>query len=126
MAAFGGEAEVKNTGNHDFERPESATCGHSPKRLNCRPLRRDINSSWFGCTKQLPNYQMVRMNESPEIETHIINSGDAIGGAGEPETPAIAPALANVICDAIGIRTRELPIKNHSFRIEDLESKDVA
>ena len=35
------------------------------------------------------------MNESPEIETHLINSGDAIGGAGEPGTPAIAPALAN-------------------------------
>ena len=40
---------------------------------------------------------MVRMNESPEIETHIINSGDAIGGAGEPGTPAITPALANAI-----------------------------
>ncbi len=69
---------------------------------------------------------MVRMNESRGIETHIIKSGDAIGGAGEPGTPAIAPALANAIYDAIGIRIRELPIKNHSLRIEDLESKDVA
>ncbi len=68
---------------------------------------------------------MVRMNESPEIETHIINSGDAIGGAGEPGTPTIAPALANAFYDAIGIRICELPIKNHSLRIEDLESKDV-
>ena len=50
---------------------------------------------------------MVRMNESPEIETHIINSGDAIGGAGEPGTPAIAPALANAFYDAIGIRICE-------------------
>ena len=66
------------------------------------------------------------MNESPEIETHIINTGNAIGGAGEPGTPAFAPALANAIYDAIGIRIRELPIKNHSIRIEDLESKDVA
>ncbi len=68
---------------------------------------------------------MVRVNESPEIETHFIKSGDAFGGAGEPGTPAIAPALANAIYDAIGIRIRELPIKNHSLRIEDLESKDV-
>ncbi len=60
---------------------------------------------------------MVRMNESPEIENHIINSGDAIGGAGEPGTPAIAPALANAIYDAIGIRICERPIKNHSLRI---------
>ncbi len=69
---------------------------------------------------------MVHMNESPEIVTHIINSGNAIGGAGESETPAIAAALANAIHDAIGIRIRELPIKNQSFRIEELESKDVA
>ncbi|MFQ6006940.1 MAG: xanthine dehydrogenase family protein molybdopterin-binding subunit, partial [Woeseia sp.] len=72
------------------------------------------------------DYQMVRMNESPQIETYIINSGDAIGGAGEPGTPAIAPALANAIYDAIGIRIRELPIKHHDLRREDLESKDVA
>ncbi len=68
---------------------------------------------------------MVRVNESPEIGTHFIKSGDAIGGAGEPGTPAIAPALANAIYDAIGIRIRELPNKNHNLRVEDLESKDV-
>ena len=72
------------------------------------------------------DYQMVRVNESPEIETHFIKSGDAFGGAGEPGTPAIAPALANAFYDAIGIRICERPIKNHSLRIEDLESKDVA
>jgi len=72
------------------------------------------------------DYQMVRMKESPAIETYIINSGEAIGGAGEPGTPAIAPALANAIYDAVGIRIRELPIKNHDLRREDLKSKDVA
>ncbi|MFB3125392.1 MAG: xanthine dehydrogenase family protein molybdopterin-binding subunit, partial [Woeseiaceae bacterium] len=72
------------------------------------------------------DYQMVRMKESPAIETYIINSGEAIGGAGEPGTPAIAPALANAIYHAVGIRIRELPIKNHDLRREDLESKDVA
>ena len=66
------------------------------------------------------------MNESPEIETHIINSGESIGGAGEPGTPVIAPALANAIYDAIGIRIRELPIKNHDLSRKDLEAKDVA
>jgi len=72
------------------------------------------------------DYQMLRMNESPAIETYIINSGEAIGGAGEPGTPAIAPALANAIYDAVGIRIRELPIKHHDLRREDLESRDVA
>jgi isoquinoline 1-oxidoreductase beta subunit len=72
------------------------------------------------------DYQMVRMNESPEIETYIINSGAAIGGAGEPGTPAIAPAFANAIYDAVGIRIRELPVKHHDLKREDLESRDVA
>jgi isoquinoline 1-oxidoreductase beta subunit len=72
------------------------------------------------------DYQMVRMKDSPAIETYIINSGEAIGGAGEPGMPAIAPALANAIYDAVGTRIRELPINNHDLRREDLESKDVA
>ena len=72
------------------------------------------------------DYKMVRMNEAPRIETHIINSGESTGGAGEPATPAIAPALANAIFDATGIRIRELPMKNTVFPDDNLESKDVA
>ncbi len=72
------------------------------------------------------DYQMLRMNESPDIETYIINSGEKTGGAGEPGTPAIAPALVNAIFNATGIRIRELPVKLHDLSSEDLESKDVA
>jgi isoquinoline 1-oxidoreductase beta subunit len=61
------------------------------------------------------DYPMVRMHEAPAIETHILNSGHRIGGAGEPGTPPIAPALANAIFDATGKRLRNLP-----FRFEDL------
>ena len=69
---------------------------------------------------------MLRMNESPEIETYIVNSGERVGGAGEPGTPAIAPALTNAIYDATGIRIRELPISLHDLTDEDIESRDVA
>ena len=72
------------------------------------------------------DYPMLRMNESPDIETHIINSGEKIGGAGEPGTPAIAPALVNAIFNATGKRIRELPVKLHDLTDVDLESKDVA
>ena len=72
------------------------------------------------------DYPMLRMNESPDIETYIINSGEKIGGAGEPGTPAIAPALVNAIFNATGKRIRELPVKLHDLSNEDPASKDVA
>jgi isoquinoline 1-oxidoreductase beta subunit len=72
------------------------------------------------------DYEMLRIDEAPDIETYIINSGESIGGAGEPGTPAIAPALANAIFDATGRRIRELPIKIHDFRTPGLTDRDVA
>lgn len=72
------------------------------------------------------DYPMLRMNESPEIDTYIINSGERIGGAGEPGTPAIAAALTNAIFNATGKRIRELPVKLHDLTRGDLETKDVA
>ncbi|MEP3421685.1 MAG: molybdopterin cofactor-binding domain-containing protein [Erythrobacter sp.] len=57
------------------------------------------------------DYQMLRMNEVPNIEVALINSGDVpVGGAGEPGLPPAAPALANAIFAASGERLRELPI----------------
>ncbi|MEO0575677.1 MAG: molybdopterin cofactor-binding domain-containing protein [Pseudomonadota bacterium] len=56
------------------------------------------------------DYTAMRMPAAPVIETHIINSGHHIGGAGEPGTPPAAPALANAIFAATGQRIRELPL----------------
>lgn len=72
------------------------------------------------------DYPMLRMDESPEIDTFIINSGARIGGAGEPGTPAIAPALVNAIFDATGKRIRELPVRLHDLERADPGSRDVA
>ena len=61
------------------------------------------------------DYQMLRINESPDIETYIINSGEKTGGGGEPGTPPIGPALVNAIFDATGKRIRELPVQMHDL-----------
>ena len=57
------------------------------------------------------DYRMLRMNECPDIEVALINSGPVpIGGAGEPGVPPIAPAFTNAIFAATGKRVRDLPV----------------
>lgn len=56
------------------------------------------------------DYPIVRMDAAPEIETHIVTSGDALGGIGEPGVPPIAPAVCNAIYALTGKRIRKLPI----------------
>ncbi|MEP1143080.1 MAG: molybdopterin cofactor-binding domain-containing protein [Henriciella sp.] len=58
------------------------------------------------------DYPMLRIDEAPEISVEIINSGAKIGGGGEPGTPPIAPALANAVFAATGVRVRSQPIAN--------------
>jgi isoquinoline 1-oxidoreductase beta subunit len=57
------------------------------------------------------SFPMMRMNECPEIETHIIKSNEKSGGIGEPGVPCTAPAIANAVFAAAGKRIRKLPIR---------------
>jgi isoquinoline 1-oxidoreductase beta subunit len=54
-------------------------------------------------------YQVMRMNEMPTVEIHIVQSGAEPGGVGEPGLPPIAPALTNAVFAATGKRIRRLP-----------------
>ena len=56
-------------------------------------------------------YRLMRMNEAPEIDVNIINSGAAITGMGEPGVPPIAPAVCEAVFQLTGQRIRSLPIK---------------
>nr|WP_070958446.1 molybdopterin cofactor-binding domain-containing protein [Hyphomonas sp. Mor2] len=56
------------------------------------------------------DYPMVRMRDAPQITVKLINSGAKVGGGGEPGTPPIAPALANAVFAATGVRVRSQPI----------------
>jgi isoquinoline 1-oxidoreductase beta subunit len=56
------------------------------------------------------DYRMLRINEMPQIEVHLIKSGEAPGGIGETGTTAAPPALINALFAATGIRLRRLPI----------------
>ena len=57
------------------------------------------------------DYRMLRINEMPEVEVHIIPSEHSPTGAGEFTVPPVAPALCNAIFAATGKRIRRLPIR---------------
>ncbi|MBS1545688.1 MAG: xanthine dehydrogenase family protein molybdopterin-binding subunit [Bacteroidetes bacterium] len=71
------------------------------------------------------DYPMVRMHEAPIIDTYIINSDQWPGGAGEPSTPCVAPAVTNAIYSLTGIRIRNLPVKNYDLSRDKWVKKDV-
>ncbi len=54
-------------------------------------------------------YQMIRMNEAPAIEVHIVKSTEPPGGMGETGTSGVVPAIANAIFAATGKRLRKMP-----------------
>ncbi|MBC7889848.1 MAG: xanthine dehydrogenase family protein molybdopterin-binding subunit [Ferruginibacter sp.] len=64
------------------------------------------------------DYKILRMNEMPQVEVHIVPSTEKMGGVGEPGVPPVAPAVANALFLLTGRRIRKLP-----FAKEDLVKK---
>ncbi|MBW1998516.1 MAG: xanthine dehydrogenase family protein molybdopterin-binding subunit [Deltaproteobacteria bacterium] len=61
-------------------------------------------------SENFEDYDILRMSETPDIEVHIVDSKDEIGGIGEPGVPPTAPAVANAVFNATGVRFRRIPL----------------
>jgi isoquinoline 1-oxidoreductase beta subunit len=57
------------------------------------------------------DYVVLRMDQMPAVEVHIVNSAQPPTGVGEPATPVIAPAVANALYAASGQRLYALPLR---------------
>jgi isoquinoline 1-oxidoreductase beta subunit len=62
------------------------------------------------------SYNVMRIDEMPEVETVIVGSGGFWGGVGEPTIAVAAPSVLNAIYKATGKRVRELPLMNNELK----------
>lgn len=63
------------------------------------------------------NYQILRMNEAPAIEMHVVKSAEPPGGMGEAGTSGIVPAIGNAVFAATGKRIRRMPIDTSALKV---------
>ncbi len=64
----------------------------------------------------LDTYTPMRMIDAPETVIELVDSKEAPTGLGEPGTTVVAPAIANAIFNAVGLRMRHLPITPEAVR----------
>ena len=62
------------------------------------------------------SYQILRMNEAPAVEVHIVQNTEPPGGLGEAGTSLIVPAVANAIFAATGKRLRKMPVDTAALK----------
>jgi len=61
-------------------------------------------------------YNVMRIDEMPEVETVLVPTNDFWGGVGEPTIAVAAPAVLNAIAKATGKRVRNLPLMNNDLK----------
>ena len=62
------------------------------------------------------SYNVMRIDEMPEVETVLVPTLDFWGGVGEPTIAVAGPSVLNAIAKATGKRVRELPLMNHELK----------
>lgn len=60
-------------------------------------------------------YPILALNQMPRVHVKIVESGEKMGGVGEPPLPAIPPAVANAVSTLTGRRIRSMPLSRHDF-----------
>jgi isoquinoline 1-oxidoreductase beta subunit len=67
--------------------------------------------------RNFSDYDLQRINQAPEIESHFIQSDNSPTGLGEPPIAPATPAITNAIYAATGIRVRELPLSRAGIKV---------
>jgi CO/xanthine dehydrogenase Mo-binding subunit len=96
---------------------QGAACGCEPDPVGAPDVqeRRDR-------AEQLHEYKPIRLADVPQIDVQPIQCGRQPSGVGEPSSTVVAPAVANAIYNAIGVRVRHMPITPEAI-LDGLKSK---
>jgi len=81
-------------------------------------------------TPSFSEYLIPTSMDVPEVQTILLESGDGVGpfgakGVGEPSVCSIAPAIANAVCDAVGVRVYDLPLTPEKIVRAIKEKKNI-
>jgi isoquinoline 1-oxidoreductase len=68
------------------------------------------------------DYKPIRLADVPQIDVELIQSGHHPSGVGEPASTVVAPAVANAIYNAVGVRVRHMPITAEAV-LEEIKKK---
>ncbi|MCH1930971.1 xanthine dehydrogenase family protein molybdopterin-binding subunit [Shewanella sp. A25] len=79
-----------------------------------QPLARNYNK-----------YPMIRPKHMPEVHVSIVESGEKMGGIGEPGLPAVSPAIVNAVSHLIGRRIRSMPLSKVMLEDETKSSSSL-
>ena len=60
-------------------------------------------------------YPILPLSRMAQVHVKIVESGEKMGGIGEPPLPAVAPAVANAVAHLTGQRIRSLPLSRYTF-----------
>jgi isoquinoline 1-oxidoreductase subunit beta len=66
------------------------------------------------------SYPLLTLEQTPNIDVHIIRSGAALGGVGEVSVPPVAPAISNAIFNATKVRARALPFVDQTLATAEM------
>lgn len=79
-------------------------------------LEESVYENGMPRARNYDGYPILTLDHMPRVHVKIVESGEKMGGVGEPPLPAIPPAVANAVSTLVGRRIRSMPLSRHDFQ----------